>query len=158
MTVMAVAPSAVFAQRPYAQIGAGLCLGAGTDHETGLREGAAFALGYQASGATVRVDARGFNTPEEHLLAVGIAGGITSPPSTSPRFYVLAAGGGGAFVEEGDPANYVGAVLGLVAGRSPGITAELRYDYLFSDFTYNARRSHHLVSATVGLRFGGLGL
>lgn len=158
LALAAVAPGTGLAQRPYIQLGGGLCLGAATDHEGGVREGAALALGFQAPGATVRLDARGFNTPDEHLLAVGIAGGITSPPSQALRFYLLGAGGGGVFVEEGDPANYVGAVFGLVAGKRPGITAELRYDYLLSDFTYNASRSHHLVSATVGLRLGGLGL
>jgi hypothetical protein len=156
LALAAVAPGTGLAQRPYVQIGVGPCLGAGTAHESGLREGAALALGLQAPGATVRLEARGFNTPEEHLLAVGIAGGITSHPSQTPRFYLLGAAGGGLFVEEGDPANYVGALFGVVAGRRPGITAELRYDYLLSDFTYNASRSHHLVSVIVGLRFGGL--
>lgn len=157
LALAAVAPRTSLAQRPYVQLGGALCLGAATDHERGVREGAAFALGWQAPRAAVRLDARGFDTPDEHLVAVGIAAGITAPPSRTPRFYLLGAGGGGVFVEEGDPANYVGAVVGLVAGKRPGITAELRYDYLFSDFTYNASRSHHLISATVGLRFGGLG-
>ena len=153
---VAVAPGTGFAQRPFVQVGGSFSLGAETDHEGGLSEGAAIALGLQANRATFRLEARGFNTPAEHLVAVGIAAGITQPASKTPRLYMLGAAGGGVFVEEGDPANYIGAILGLVVGRRPGFTAELRYDYLLSDFTYDSTRSHHLVSATVGLRLGGL--
>lgn len=157
LIVTALPPSSCLAHDPYIQAGGGLCLGAATDHEDGVRAGATVALGLQAFSAAVRLDARAFDTPEEHLVAVGIAAGITSRPSRTPRLYLLGAAGGGVFVEEGDPANHIGAILGMVTGQRPGITAELRYDYLLSDFTYNASRSHHLVSATVGVRFGGLG-
>lgn len=157
LAALTAAPGVALAQRPYVQLGGGFGLGAWTENvpDRSLFAVGAFAAGLQRGTLALRLDARILDTDDEPLLAVGVAGGVISRGPNWPHVYLLGAAGYGLFLEEGDPASHVGAVVGLVAGRRPGVAVELRYDYLLSQFTYQSR-SRHLVSAVVALRLGAL--
>lgn len=156
LTAQTTGSPPTFGQRLYVQVGGGIGFGAESDSENGPFGAGALAFGLRGDRTTFRFDARALNTPDDPLVTFGAAFGITSRPPNQPRLYLLGAAGFGFFAEEGDPANHIGAILGLVAGRHLGLVAELRYDYILSDFTYYGSRGHHLLSLVVGLRLGAL--